>query len=280
MVGAFRLVQVADIHLGAGQEYHLDNWHKVLAWIERERPDQVVANGDLILGDPDDEGDYAFARDAFARLGVPCRFLPGNHDVGDNIVSGNMEKRVNTERCARFVSYFGEERWAFEAAGWGFAGINAQWLGSDGHSAEAAQWQWLQQTLAGFAGKRIALFLHKPLFLDHPLEQDHEVPSVRQSVIDAASRARLLALCKEYGVRLISSGHKHQTRSFALDGIYHIWAPSTACVNGAPTSLHWGTREVGFVDYQFHPDGFSHRIVGADFLFRHESYVRKWAAAG
>ncbi len=277
-MNAFRLVQVADIHLGARHEFHLDNWRKVLAWIERERPDQVVANGDLILGDPDDEVDYAFARDELARLPVPCRYLPGNHDVGDNIVSGNMEKRVNDARCARFVSYFVEERWAFEAAGWGFAGINAQWLGSNGQPAEAAQWQWLQQTLAGFAGKRIALFLHKPLFLDHPSERDHETPSVRQSVIDADSRARLLALCKEHGVRLISSGHKHQTRSFALEGIYYIWAPSTACVNGAPTSLHWGAREVGFVDYRFHPDGFEHRIVGADFLFRHESYMRKLQA--
>ena len=66
---SFRLVQVADIHLGAGREFHLDNWRKVLGWIERERPDVVVANGDLIMGDPDDETDYAFAREAFARLG-------------------------------------------------------------------------------------------------------------------------------------------------------------------------------------------------------------------
>ena len=243
----------------------------------------VVANGDLIMGDPDDETDYAFAREAFARLGeigVPCRYLPGNHDVGDNIVSGNMEKRVSDARCARFVSYFGEERWSFEAAGWGFAGINSQWLGSNGHPAEAAQWQWLGQTLAGFAGKPVALFLHKPLFLDHPSEPDYvDDPSVRQSVIDSASRARLLELCKAHGVRLISCGHKHQTRSFALDGIYHIWAPSTACVNGSPTSRHWGAREVGFIDFQFRPDGFEHRIVGADFLFRHESYMRKAGAA-
>jgi hypothetical protein len=85
----------------------------------------------------------------------------------------------------------------------------------------------------------------------------------------------LLALARRYGVRLVSTGHKHQTRAFSLDGIYHIWAPSTACVNGRPDALHWGTREVGFIDYRFTPGGFSHRVVGADFLFRHENYVRK-----
>jgi hypothetical protein len=35
---------------------------------------------------------------------------------------------------------------------------------------------------------------------------------------------------------------------------------------------------VGFIDYRFCSDGtFDHRIVGADFLFRHENYVRKLA---
>jgi 3',5'-cyclic AMP phosphodiesterase CpdA len=280
----FRLVQVADIHLGAGVEHHLDNWLKVSAWIARERPDLVVANGDLIMGDPDNEADYAFAREQIAKLPVPCRYLPGNHDVGDNIVSGKMEKRITPERCARFVSYFGEARWAFAAAGWGFAGINAQLLGSDGQPAEAEQWQWLEQALNDFDQQPVALFLHKPLFLDHPSEPDHQDLTLRQSVIDAASRARLLDLCKRYRVRLISTGHKHQTRSFSLDGIYYIWAPSTACVNGLPSALHWGSREVGFIDYRFRPAGFEHRIVGADFLFRHEGYMqgymRKYGAAG
>jgi len=153
-------------------------------------------------------------------------------------------------------------------------------LGSDGQPAEAEQWAWLEKALAGFGGKPTALFLHKPLFLDHPSEPDCEDPSMRQSCADAASRARLLDLCKRHRVRLVSSGHKHQTRSFSLDGIYYIWAPSTACVNGAPDAKHWGAREVGFVDYRFTPEGFDHRIVGADFLFRHENYIRKYGVAG
>src|SRR5215210_3448258 len=119
MAAQYRVVQVADLHLGAGRTQHYDNWLKIAAWIERERPDMIVANGDLIMGDPDDEEDYAFARDVLQRLPVPCRYLPGNHDIGDNIVSGRMAKRVNDERRARFLRFFGEERWVLYSAGWG-----------------------------------------------------------------------------------------------------------------------------------------------------------------
>ncbi|MES2564980.1 MAG: metallophosphoesterase [Pseudomonadota bacterium] len=274
----FRLTQVADLHLGAQHEHHLDNWMKVVEWIARERPDVVVANGDLIMGDPDEDADHAFARECLARLPVPCRYLPGNHDIGDNIVSGKMDKRVNDARRERFLKHFGEERWAFETGGWGFVGINSQLLGSAGQPAEAEQWQWLERTLPALRNQPIALFLHKPLFLDHPSEPDYEDATLRQSCIDATSRARLLDLVHSHGVRLVSTGHKHQTRSFSLDGVYYIWAPSTACVNSPPTTLHWGIREVGFIDYRFRPGGFDHRIIGADFLFRHESYIRKYSA--
>lgn len=275
----FRLIHVADVHLGAGQALHLDNWQKVLDWVARERPDVVIANGDLIMSDPDSEADHAFAREQIGRLAVPCRYLPGNHDIGDNIKAGSMPKRVNDARRERFVRHFGEERWAFTAAGWGFVGINAQLLGSEGQAAEAEQWQWLEATLSGIAGRPVALFLHKPLFLDHPTEPDYEEPSLRQACLDSGSRTQLLALCKRSGVRLICAGHKHQTRFFMLDDIYHLWAPSTACVNGPPTSKHWGTREVGFVDIRFREDGtFEHRMVGSDFLFRHEAYMRKIAS--
>ena len=273
-----RIVQVSDIHLSATHDYHRDNWRKVAAWIAREAPDLVVVNGDIVLEDPDAEADHAFARDALSRLPARCRVLPGNHDIGDNILFGKMEKRVNDERRARFLRHFGEERWAFDGGGWHFVGVNAQLFGSGGQSAEADQWHWLEEDLERHAGAPIALFTHKPLFLDHPSDADSADVNLRQSCLDHASRSRLLALCRRHGVRLVSTGHKHQTRAFSLDGIYHIWAPSTACVNGRPDALHWGAREVGFIDYRFGPDGFSHRVVGSDFLFRHENYVRRLGA--
>lgn len=279
-----RLIQVADLHLGAGESHHLDNWRKVVAWVARERPDLVVVNGDLVMEDPDDEDDHAFARAEVARLDVAVRFLPGNHDVGDNIVNGKMPQRIDAARIERFRHRYGEDRWSFTAAGWGFVGVNAQLFGANGLPEEAAQWAFIERSFAAHQGRPIALFVHKPLFLDHPSEPDSTDPNVSQSCLDRASRTRLLDLCRAHGVKLVSCGHKHQTRTFSLDGIYHFWGPSTACVNGAPSALHWGAREVGFIDYRFRAGDsvvrgltpqFDHRIVGADFLFRHENYVRK-----
>jgi 3',5'-cyclic AMP phosphodiesterase CpdA len=272
-----RLVLVSDLHLGAGQQHHHDNWLKVAAWIAREKPDVVVANGDLIMGNPDDETDYAFTRDELAKLHVPCRFLPGNHDVGDNVVFGDQAERVNDERRARFARYFGEERWSFDAAGWGFVGIDALLFASGGQPAEAAQWQWLESSLNSHAGKPIALFTHKPLFMDFPGEPNPGSLELASASFDSDSRSRLLALMKRHHVRLVVSGHMHQTRSFSVDGTYYLWAPSTACVIGTPDSKHWGVREVGFIDFRFSNGNFEHCIVGQDFLFRHESYVRKLA---
>lgn len=276
-MSVYRLIQVADLHLGANAEHHLDNWRKVAAWIDRERPDMVVVNGDMVMSDPDDDADHRFAHGQISKLVVPHRFLPGNHDVGDNVLSGKMAQRVNAERLARFRAVYGEDYWSFSAAGWGFVGLNAMLFGSGGLAAEQAQWAWLEATLAAMPDKRIAIFIHKPLFLDQPTEPDSDDPSISQSCLDRASRLRLLQLAARRGAKLVSCGHKHQTRTFSLDGIYHFWGPSTACVNGAPTALHWGAREVGFIDYRFGEDGFEHRIIGADFLFRHENYVRKLA---
>lgn len=280
MTSELRIVQVADLHLGADRAHHLDNWRKVIAWVSRERPDLVVVNGDLVMGDPDDERDHAFARDEIRKLGVPVRILPGNHDVGDNVRFGKMPQRVDAERIARYRRYHGDDRWSFSAAGWGFVGVNAQLFASAGLPEEHEQWSFLERSLAEHVGRPVALFIHKPLFLDHPTETDSADPAISQSCLDLESRTRLLALCHAHQVKLISCGHKHQTRTFSFEGIYHLWAPSTACVNGAPNALHWGTREVGFIDYRFRPGGFDHHMVGADFLFRHENYIRKLGEPG
>jgi len=275
MTDEFRLIQVSDPHLSASRAYYLDNWALTAEWIAREKPDLVAVTGDMVLADPDSEEDHRFARAQIDCLPVPCRCIPGNHDVGDNIISGRMPKRVTPERCRRFTDIYGHDRWVQRAAGWTLIGLNAQILGSDGMGAESEQWRWLEAELAGSGSDTVALFLHKPLYLDHPSEADHEDAFLRQSCIDSTSRQRLLDLAHQHGVRLISAGHKHQSRAFAHDGIYYIWAPATACVNGRPDAPSWGAREVGFLDFRFRAGAFRHRFIGGDFLFRHENYIRK-----
>jgi 3',5'-cyclic AMP phosphodiesterase CpdA len=265
-----RILQVSDLHLSAERAYYQDNWEMVLEWIEVERPDFVVVSGDVALSDPDLCEDLAFARRQLDRITVPWRVIPGNHDIGDNIVSGSMAKRVNAERRQRWLDIFGPDYWREDQGKWTLIGVNTQILNSQGLAAEGEQSQWLTETLRDVPDERpIGLFVHKPLFMDHPSET-----VVQASCLELEAREALLAPFAGKSLRLVACGHKHQYRSFGLDGVIHLWAPSTGAVNHLPDVKMWGLREVGFLDIRLGDQGIRQRLIGSDFLFRHESYVR------
>lgn len=270
MTDEIRIVQVSDLHLSRARAYYLDNWDIVIDWLERERPDLVVATGDVMLSSPDDADDMAFAREQLDRIPVPWKAIPGNHDIGDNVVSGSMRQRVDATRRGRWLDTFGIDYWRHDLGGWTLVGVNAQILNSDGLEAEAEQAAWLADTVAAVPAERpIALFVHKPLFMDRPSET-----AMSADCLDLEARRRLMAPFAGRALRLIASGHKHQYRSFGLDGIIHLWAPSTGVINFGPDKKMWGLRQVGFLDIRLRGQGIRQRLVGSDFLFRHESYVR------
>ena len=265
----FRVIQLSDPHLSAARPFHQDNWEQVLETLAGDPPDLIVVTGDVVLSDPDDEDDHRFAHEQLSRLPAPWRVLPGNHDIGDNIVSGAMAKRVDEPRLARWQRHFGADRWSLTKEGWLLLGINAQILNAPGLAAEAEQQAWIGAVLADAdPDAPVALFLHKPLFMDHPSET-----TMDQSSLDLAARRGLLAMLAERDLRLVASGHKHQWRAFDLDGVRHVWAPSTATVNGAPAAKNWGLREVGFVEHHLSGRNSRQRLLGRDWLTRHESYI-------
>ena len=205
-----RILQVSDLHLSAARGYYQDNWEMVLEWIAAERPDFVVVSGDVALNDPDLADDLAYAREQIARIPVPWRAIPGNHDIGDNVVSGSMKQRVTAERRQRWLDLFGLDYWREEQGNWTLIGVNSQILNSQGLAAEDEQARWLSETLADLPDDRaIALFLHKPLFTDHPSEM-----LVHATSLELAARTALLAPFAGKSLRLVACGHKHQYRSF------------------------------------------------------------------
>ncbi len=270
MTDRHRIVQVSDLHLSRKRAYHQDNWEIVLDWLAEERPDLVVVTGDVALNDPDETDDLVFAREQLERIPVPWRVIPGNHDIGDNVVSGGMTQRVDDARRRRWVELFGLDYWRHDLGGWTLVGVDAQTLNSEGLDAEAEQAAWLEATMADVPAERpIALFVHKPLFKDRPSET-----AVSGDCLELEARNRLLAPFSGRNLRLVACGHKHQYRSFGLDGTIHLWAPATGMVNFGPDRTMWGLRVVGFVELTLQGERLRQRLVGHDFLFRHESYVR------
>ena len=207
--------------------------------------------------------DLEFARELHAALPVACRYLPGNHDIGDNPTAvGPAPSQPATERDRQaFRSHFGEDRWRFDAAGWCFIGLNSLIMNT-GLASEAEQFDWLASQLSGANGKPVALFLHKPLFLNSP--DDPELAATRDPLRAAA-------------------GAQPPGRDAAARSICG-WSPAATCTSAAispiatsatsgrrrpassfPTGMQpvIGIKETGLVEYRFQPDSFEVRHIRA-----------------
>jgi 3',5'-cyclic AMP phosphodiesterase CpdA len=258
----FRLIQISDPHLARRLPTLTQNFHRVSEYIDARRPDLVVNSGDLAFDAPTSRDDLEFARELHAALPVTCRYLPGNHDVGDNPTElGPAPAQPATEQERQnFLSVFGEDRWRFDAAGWRFIGLNSLVMNT-GLACEAEQYDWLDSQLSSADGKPVALFLHKPLYLNAP--EDPELAASAIRYIPMPARSRLVGMLRAADLRLVASGHVHQRRDFTYRHIRHVWAPSAGFIIPDAKQEVIGTKEVGLVEYRFQPDSFEVRHVRA-----------------
>ena len=132
---------------------------------------------------------------------------------------------------------------------------------NSGLSSEVDQFEWLAAELAGASGKPVALFLHKPLFLNAPDDPELEATSIRY--VPQPARQRLIEMLRTADLRLVASGHVHQRRDFTFGRVRHIWAPSTGFIISDVRQERIGIKEVGLVEYRFQPDSFEVRHVKA-----------------
>jgi len=258
----FRLTQISDTHLARRLTALSDNFARVSEHIDATRPDLVVNSGDVAFDGPTSPDDLEYARTLHDALPVACRYLPGNHDIGDNPTQvGPAPSQLVTEKHRQaFIALFGDDRWRFEAAGWCFVGLNSLVMNS-GLVSEAEQFDWLACELAAAGGKPVALFLHKPLFLNASDDPELEASAIRY--VPMPARRRLVDMLRTADVRLVASGHVHQRRDFTHRGMRHIWAPSAGFIISDARQERIGLKEVGLVEYRFQPDSFEVRHVRA-----------------
>ena len=256
----FRLTQISDTHLARRFQKLTDNFHRTSERIDATRPDLVINSGDLAFDAPTSRDDLEFAKALHDALPVPCRHLPGNHDIGDNPTAvGPAPSQLATEQQRQnFVAVIGEDRWHFEEAGWCFIGLNSVIMNT-GLESEAEQLDWLTSQLANTGGKPVALFLHKPLYLNTP--DDPELAESAVRYVPQPQRQQLIEMFGAVDLRLVASGHVHQRRDFTYRHVRHVWAPSTAFIIPDRIQVVIGTKEVGLVEYRFAPDSFEVRHV-------------------
>src|SRR6202008_1636684 len=123
-----------------------------------------------------------------------------------------------------------------------------------GHDCEAEQFDWITSPLSATGSKPVALFLHKPLYLNTPDEPELAATSSRY--VPQPTRRHVIELLDAVNLRLVASGHIHQRRDFTRGHVRHVWAPSTAFIIRDRRQELIGTKEVGLVQYRFGPDGF------------------------
>ncbi|WP_105421541.1 metallophosphoesterase [Neorhizobium sp. T25_27] len=240
-----KIIQITDTHFSPETSHFNGNWAPLLTWIEDTRADLIIHTGDLTVDGADKPGDITFCMDLMRQTSIPMLILPGNHDVGH---LPGCEQPVNAERLARWRDLVGEDRWFEDTADWRLIGLNSLLLGHE-DDEEEAQFEWLRGTLEERRGRRIALFAHKPLFVDEPHEGDTGYWSVRP-----AQRKRLYDLIAAHDVALFASGHLHWAWQGRFENTALTWAPSAAFILDKLVREMPGERLVGAVVHEFGND--------------------------
>ena len=271
-VTSTRLCIVSDTHLSPAAPEADANWDAVVGYVEDAACDVVIHVGDLSFDGAHDVEDLRHARRQLDRLPVPWHAVPGNHDVGDNPWAGSPDNStVDGDRTRRWLDVVGADHWSLQLDGWRVLAINAQLFGS-GLPDEARQWSWLHAQLDdhGAAGAT-ALITHKPLTAS--AAELAAAPPYR--FVPDAARHRLVSLVRDRNVTLVVSGHVHQYRRLDVDGVAHVWAPTTWAVLPDEIQPTLGTKRCGVVtlhiadDHPFdpemvEPDGLTQYMLAPD----------------
>jgi 3',5'-cyclic-AMP phosphodiesterase len=241
-MAAARLVQISDTHLSHRRAYGLGNVLAALRWIAADPPDVVIHTGDVVSDDPDDAAERSFAQGVLATVAAPLHALPGNHDTG-----GFTGEEPTPERLGEWRAAWGPDTFCVDLSGWRLVGANVYRVGEPEHDA------WLGDALA--TERPIALFLHQPICLVHPDQDDEGDWSVARPL-----RAPLLRAMAERPVRLVASGHLHRYRAGTLPGdIPTVWCPAASFLGNEYDD---STYVVGLVEHTLHEDGrATHRLV-------------------
>jgi Icc protein len=246
----FRIAQISDTHLSAEKPFFVDNFRRIGKAIRAEPPDLVLNTGDIALDGASREGDLAAARALHEALGLPVRFIPGNHDLGDSPDSpSHGESTIDADRRARYCAQFGSDFWTLDVPGWRVLALDAQLLGS-GLAACREQDEVIAYAVATLGGRKLALFLHKPLFDQSPDEAE-----IGGRFVNPAPRAALLGSLDGVVPALVACGHVHQHRETWPAGSHHVWGPSTGFIIPDRRQPRYGLKEVGWVEHRLEPDG-------------------------
>lgn len=269
---ALTVLQLSDPHLSRKRPLFQWNWEVAIAEVAKHKPALAVVSGDLCLDGANDPDDIACAAEQCARLPVPWRVIPGNHDVGDGPEHPEGRDPITTQRLDVWRAAFGPCCWREDLEGWRIAGLNAHLLAS-GLEAEAEQADFVTEQVAR-ANLPVLLFLHVPPFALEPQE------ATTGAGLAPSQRAALSRLLSGAPIAALACGHVHQALETVWEGRKVVWAPSTSMITrlGFWASLP-GRHTTGYVEWTLTEDGRALSRVHHPALFI-DYDVTNWTRAG
>ncbi|MFQ5995004.1 MAG: metallophosphoesterase family protein [Acidiferrobacterales bacterium] len=269
----FHAIQISDMHLSRTHPYFVHNWEVVLEHVNRAKPDLVLSTGDLTLNGAISDDDLGYVREQLDRIGAPVFAVPGNRDVGNNLPNIRNEYSINNASLERYHRLVGQDYWSVDEGDWRLIGIDSI-LFNSGLASETEQDEWLQSTLADKGARSVAMFFHKPLYLQTPAEK-----RITQACVMPNPRRQILKMIKSHDIRLISTGHLHEHRVRRLGRTLMLWAPAIAyIVNGIGGPKLGGRRRVGYMEYHFNGRNFRYSLCEPLDMINYD--ISNWMAAG
>lgn len=247
------IAHISDLHLQSGVPERQAQVEPILQKINEMKPDLVVISGDVTDDGWDSIEELEWAKDWLnKRIESPKLVLPGNHDVGN--FHNAEEGAITLDRVDRWRNVFKSEE-KTDLGLWWVIGINSMMYELEAihewdHFSEVGFWlmesEWCQQHLI--------VFQHSPLFSKSIEEKD---PAIDYWVGPKAMRETLWEQFRKWKVRLVGSGHVHQTRLTEVDGVKIAWAPpaSGTWVHAPGLPNPPMPEKTGFFLHHLHDDG-------------------------
>jgi 3',5'-cyclic AMP phosphodiesterase CpdA len=248
------IAHISDLHLQSGVPERQAQVEPIIEKINEIKPDAVIISGDVTDDGWDSIEELKWAEDWLGwKINATCWILPGNHDVG-NFVNA-AEGAIDLKRINHWDSVFGGDL-DFEFDRWNLLGINSMRFGMTGSETKFDIYD-IESFLYDCDGtnKWTAIFLHTPFFAESIDEND---PAIDYWVGPKEPRQKLWSLinsCKS--IKLIGSGHLHQTRLTEIDGVKIAWAPpaSGTWVHAPGLPNPPMPQQTGFFLHTLHDDG-------------------------
>jgi 3',5'-cyclic AMP phosphodiesterase CpdA len=126
-----KLLIVTDSHLAPSAHECNANWHAIREYAARSSAQLTVHLGDMTLDAVSDETQLESARAVCDGRPTSFRFIPGNHDIGDNPAGPDSSSQhpVEPRLMGSFRRIFGPDYWSMAAGNWFLIALNAQLFG-------------------------------------------------------------------------------------------------------------------------------------------------------